>query len=310
MMEYVESPKNHIRTSSRKAVFLAGGITDCPDWQSELTGLMKDLDITILNPRRKNFPIQNPQASREQIRWEFEHLRKADIVIFWFPKESICPIALYELGAWCMTDKPICLGVAPEYERKLDIEEQTALVRPEIEIVCSLKELAEQIADLIKHPSGNNVVENKACNTNIECESPAVHSYLNILQSVITRMASNSSGCKSWCITLVSAITVILIDRDKAQYVYIGLAPITLFGLLDCYYLTMENLFRDRYNGFIRKLHSDNVQRSDLFVVSPQQGVTSILLLKNLRSISIYPFYLVFALIVVAIGLVSSYLID
>jgi hypothetical protein len=41
-------------------------------------------------------------------------------------------------------------------------------------------------------------------------ESPAVHSYLGILQNVIGRMAADSGSCKTWCITLVSAIIVVV----------------------------------------------------------------------------------------------------
>jgi hypothetical protein len=148
--------------------------------------------------------------------------------------------------------------------------------------------------------------EGDPCGVKIECESPAVHSYLGILQSVINRMASNSSSCKSWSITLVSAIIVVLIDKNKAEYINIGIAPIILFGLLDSYYLTMETLFRNRYNSFIEKLHSDAVGKNDLFVVSPQENVTTRLILKSLKSISIYPFYLVFILIVLVIRLIAS----
>ena len=36
------------------------------------------------NPRRKDFPINDPIASEEQITWEFEHLKNSDIIIFWF----------------------------------------------------------------------------------------------------------------------------------------------------------------------------------------------------------------------------------
>ena len=143
-MKYIESPDYYSKTDAM-AVFLAGGITDCPDWQSEMVTLLKDIHVVLLNPRRKDFPIDDPNASKEQIRWEFEHLRKADVIIFWFPKESICPIALYELGAWCMTYKPIFIGVDTSYQRRVDIEEQTSLVRPEIQIVYSLNELAQQI---------------------------------------------------------------------------------------------------------------------------------------------------------------------
>jgi len=149
-MEYIESPENYIKTTDRKALFLAGGITNCPDWQSEIVNLLKNSDIAILNPRRKNFPIDNPDASKEQIKWEYDHLRKADIILFWFPQESICPIALYELGAWCMTDTPLFIGVEKQYERKIDIEEQTALVRPGTKIVYSLNDLAGQVIDYLQ----------------------------------------------------------------------------------------------------------------------------------------------------------------
>ena len=103
-MKYIESP-TYLSTKSDQTIFLSGGITGCPEWQLEIINLLKDFDIVLLNPRRKIFPIDDPNASDEQIKWEFDHLRKADAILFWFPRESICPIALYELGAWCRTKK-------------------------------------------------------------------------------------------------------------------------------------------------------------------------------------------------------------
>lgn len=147
-MKYIESPEYFFKTNE-KTIFLAGGITNCPNWQSDMANLLKIYDIVLLNPRRKNFPIDDPRASKEQIKWEFDHLRIADAILFWFPEESICPIALYELGAWCMTQKPVLVGVHPNYKRKKDIEEQTSLVRPDIKIVYSLDKLAKQISAFI-----------------------------------------------------------------------------------------------------------------------------------------------------------------
>ena len=128
-----------------KAIFCAGGISNCPDWQSQMMELLKPSPWIILNPRRANFPIDNPDASQQQIAWEYRHLRLASAILFWFPQETLCPITLYELGAWSMTDKPLFVGVHPNYPRRQDVEIQTGLVRPEIEIVYSLEELAEQI---------------------------------------------------------------------------------------------------------------------------------------------------------------------
>ena len=86
-------------------------------------------------------------AAKEQILWEYEYLRIANEILFWFPHESLCPIALYELGAWSMTEKQIYIGMHPDYRRRLDIEIQISLVRPNIKIVYSLPELARLIIE-------------------------------------------------------------------------------------------------------------------------------------------------------------------
>ena len=144
-MRYLEPLENLERSLEYKSVFLAGGITGCPDWQQEMRQLLSDTDFILLNPRRSNFPIHDPNAARKQIAWEHNHLRKADSILFWFCKETIQPIVLYEIGAWSMTDKPIFIGVHPEYQRRQDVEIQTELARREVRIVYSLQKLADQI---------------------------------------------------------------------------------------------------------------------------------------------------------------------
>jgi hypothetical protein len=139
------------------------------------------------------------------------------------------------------------------------------------------------------------------CKPSVGCESAAVHSYLNILQSVINRMASNCAGCKTWCITLVSAIIVVLLNNNKCEFIYIALAPTILFLLLDSYYLAMEKSFRDKYNSFIEKLHSDRAFKSDLFVVSPEKAVNSFLILNSFKSISVWPFYVALIAVIIVI---------
>jgi len=145
MSNYIEAPGEF--DGQGKSIFCAGGITGCPDWQARMVQLLSDSDWIILNPRRANFPIDNPKASQEQIEWEHKHLRLAQAIFFWFPQESICPIVLYELGAWSMTQKPLFIGIHPNYPRKQDVVIQTSLVRPDINIVYSLEELARQILD-------------------------------------------------------------------------------------------------------------------------------------------------------------------
>jgi len=143
-VRYIESPETY-RVKGEKSLFLAGGITNCPDWQWRMKIALKDTVIVLLNPRREDFPIGDPSAAEAQIKWEYEHLRKASMILFWFPKETLCPIVLYELGAWSMTSKILFVGVHPNYKRKQDVEIQTKLARPEVQIVYDLGTLSEQI---------------------------------------------------------------------------------------------------------------------------------------------------------------------
>src|SRR5581483_5244362 len=129
---------------SERSLFLAGGISGCPDWQAHMTALLASLDLVLLNPRRMNYPWNDPAAAEEQIAWEHRHLRRATGVLFWFPSETLCPIALYELGAWSMTEIPLFVGAHPGYPRRIDVLIQTRLVRPEVTVVATLEDLAEQ----------------------------------------------------------------------------------------------------------------------------------------------------------------------
>ncbi len=152
-MQYIVSPDEWKPLPNQPSVFLAGGISGCPDWQRELAKLLIMTNYAVLNPRRKEF-IDSQAAAEAQIEWEFMNLRKADVISFWFCKEAIQPIALYELGAWSMTDTPLVVGVEKGYPRELDVRAQTAFARPDVHVVGTIEDLAAKIKGLekgIKH---------------------------------------------------------------------------------------------------------------------------------------------------------------
>ena len=120
--------------------------------------------------------------------------------------------------------------------------------------------------------------------------SPSVQAHLTILQSVIQRMATNSSSCKAWCITIVSAILVIIADKGKPNYAFIALLPTLLFLALDAYYLALEKAFRAAYEEFVRKVHSGSLSAPDLFAVK-WSGKMSSHQLDALKSFSVWGFY-------------------
>ena len=143
-MTYIEAPNAY--DGPGPSVFLAGGISGTHDWQVELVALLADLPLVLLNPRRRNFPMDDPSAARAQIEWEFRYLRRATAVLFWFPPETLCPIALFELGGRIAEPKQaLFVGAHLDYKRRLDIQIQLMLARPEVALLADIPALAEQV---------------------------------------------------------------------------------------------------------------------------------------------------------------------
>ena len=60
-MKYIEAPNKHKGKSGVHTLFLGGGISNCKDWQAKLVEKLKDYNVTIYNPLRNNFDINNPK---------------------------------------------------------------------------------------------------------------------------------------------------------------------------------------------------------------------------------------------------------
>ena len=146
-MRYIEAPAEY--DGKGPAVFLAGGITGTEDWQSRVSRGLSSIEGSVLTPRRELFPMGSPAEGQRQIEWEYRHLLRADLVAFWFPPETLCPIALFELGTCCSSEVPIVVGAHPDYARRFDICCQLELRRPGTRIVGTIEAFEEAI---LQHP--------------------------------------------------------------------------------------------------------------------------------------------------------------
>jgi len=145
-MKIVVAPEEFTPLSIEIKCFLAGGITNCPNWQADVVKCLKEYDIrhpgqldrlVVFNPRRDNFPIDDPNAAREQISWEFKWLQEMDLFSMWFSGgDSDQPICMYELGRNIqrMTTRfpddwqdRILIMCDPDYRRMQDVKIQTEL---------------------------------------------------------------------------------------------------------------------------------------------------------------------------------------
>ncbi len=142
-MKYVRCPE--IYFGNEKSLFLAGGISECRDWQIDLIKMLKNEDLVLINPKREFYDLNDSELEDQQIVWEYNHIKQASAVSFWFPNETLCPITLYELGKCTQFSKPLFIGMDQKYGRKNNLEIQLRLELPQIKIVYSLEDLAKQI---------------------------------------------------------------------------------------------------------------------------------------------------------------------
>ena len=140
-MKVITAPDDYELQKDEISVFLAGGITNCPQWQNDiikrLKGFLDTAKLVVFNPRRENFPIHDKSASYKQIEWEFENLERADIFSMYFCSGiSDQPICMYELGRNIVKmqmrfpidwKKRIIVSVEDDYKRKQDVLIQTEL---------------------------------------------------------------------------------------------------------------------------------------------------------------------------------------
>ena len=113
---------------ARPAVFLAGAIDmgSARDWQAEVIEALKDVEGTVLNPRRTDWDstwaqdISNPEF-RIQVEWELDGMDMADVVALCLPSASKAPISLMELGLHAAEDKMV-VCCEPGYWRKGNVD--------------------------------------------------------------------------------------------------------------------------------------------------------------------------------------------
>ena len=113
----------------------------------------------------------------------------------------------------------------------------------------------------------------------------AVNAHLGMIQAVIQRMAANSTSAKTWCITLVSAILVIVTNQGKAQYSLIAVIP-TLLPLGYILPITRKEGWNHTTHSSINFIVAHSAGR--FYSIKPSGDHKW----EALKSFSIWPFYI------------------
>lgn len=102
-----------------------------------------------------------------------------------------------------------------------------------------------------------------------------IYKELDLIQSCITRMASNSFSMKGWHIGIISALLAFFFSKESANLnmLLIIIAVVTLaFWYLDSYYLMVERKYRWKYAWVIKNRVNANPPKPDfLFDLNPDK---------------------------------------
>jgi len=132
------------------SVFLAGSIEQdtAIHWQDEVITKLHDVDLTILNPRRKDWDSSWGNTLEDyrfvqQVQWEIDAMDAANLIIFYFDPNTKSPITLLELGLHATDmDKAIIVCCEDGFWRKGNVD-----------MVCrhySIEQVSD-LASLIEH---------------------------------------------------------------------------------------------------------------------------------------------------------------
>ncbi|KQS72224.1 hypothetical protein ASG39_00040 [Rhizobium sp. Leaf371] len=121
--------------------------------------------------------------------------------------------------------------------------------------------------------------------------------HLEMIQSVIARLANSNSAHKNYCITLVTAVCGLATTLHRPYMALLAIVPVMIFAILDAQYLRLEQRYRTLYE----QVRSEPVTVAPDFRLSVA-NVKGATFLRTLLSWSISVFYLPTFLGVIAVA--------
>ncbi len=118
--------------------------------------------------------------------------------------------------------------------------------------------------------------------------------HLNMIQSIISRMANNSLQVKCWCLAIVGAAIVL----SRSFIILACVFPVVLFCFLDTHYLNEERAFRELYD--VVRVKDD--QDIDFSMKKKNEKIR-----ETFKSWSIWPFYLSLIVLLIGVALYNQF---
>lgn len=88
----------------------------------------------------------------------------------------------------------------------------------------------------------------------------ALEKEIDIIQSCINRMSSNSFMCKGWNLTLITGVVSLPKDINYRWLILIIISINACFWFLDSFFVLQEQRFRDKYKWIITERLKSNAE--------------------------------------------------
>lgn len=127
--------------------------------------------------------------------------------------------------------------------------------------------------------------------------------HLEMIQSIITRMSTNSFALKGWAVTLIVGIFVFCSKDVDKLYFLSAFIPTIFFGVLDAFYLKQERQFRNLYET-VRQIEEIDID-FDLSITSKEAGEGESNYWSCLGSITVLGFYLPLVCVIIICEIIA-----
>lgn len=147
--QHVISPSEFVKEkfSEKASVFLAGSAAY--PWREHFKGMMATDQVVFLDPMN---PDADEICREHTLKWEIEHINKADVLLVWVPKgeeasvKTLSLTTLFEVGRFVeMKNKPLVVGVEKGHYLRDELIGQLKFLRPDVIVVDSLDALATHL---------------------------------------------------------------------------------------------------------------------------------------------------------------------
>lgn len=123
--------------------------------------------------------------------------------------------------------------------------------------------------------------------------------HLEFIQNIITRMNTNSFQIKAMSLSLVSALLAVYATTQQVDIIIICIFPISIFWILDAYYLSQERKFRGLYNDLVMNNNPHKLKPFEINTTNYKGNKYSIS--STLFSITIWTLYIPSTILIVGL---------